>query len=179
MLCSKIVPPLQLPWKDVALDPDGSAIARGIPISIGTPPQQLSLRPVINLNNTFVFQGSVCGNLPNAGCSAPLGGVFDIFKSSSSVFENPPEWNGSSSVTEHLELDGGLDSPYIYFQDSLRISPQETLLGFPIVAYTTLAIGQCSERHQKEELQQLTICKSFPKHAWARSTVLISQRRKP
>jgi len=125
MACANDAPPLQLPWKDIAITINDNAVSRGIAVEIGTPPQFFSLRPGLGGNNIFVFDVTDCGTTSNLSCVTELGGVID--PSNSTTFEKTIQsaWNGTQG--------SWIDTNYTYtfFNDKLTIG-NASIPGFPL-----------------------------------------------
>jgi hypothetical protein len=130
MACSNDAQPLQLPWKNVSITPDGYTVAEGIPVEIGNPPQFFSLQPSVSVNNTWVFNIRDCVSDSNMSCTVPLEGVYDPSKSNTFRQTIQGDWNG----TEGPDVEQG--GPYVFFNDDMFLGTNETLYGFPIVTDT-------------------------------------------
>lgn len=124
------VQPLQLPWTNNSLNSDGIGSAKGIAISIGNPPQYLSIAPGINQNNTFVVNVDNCGSETNYSCIASYHGVY-----------SPPagvnwtstllSWNGTAGS----DVSSKLNDDIVFFNDVFNIGGKQ-IPGVPFVTYT-------------------------------------------
>lgn len=114
-----------LPWSNVTVTTDQKAITRGIPVSMGNPPQIVSLRPSTSDDILYVANREQCAPEYNSTCIATYGGVFDY--SSSSSFVQTPEgrWNGSSE-SNPTQLS------FVTFNDLLEFG-NASIYGFPAV----------------------------------------------
>ncbi|XTI92633.1 acid protease [Cenococcum geophilum] len=79
--------PVSLPIQDVRVSSVG--VMRGIALSVGSPPQELSFLPIWPLNNTWIFD-SLNGSCPrtttNIACETKRGGYF--VESNSTTYQN-------------------------------------------------------------------------------------------
>ncbi|EME38346.1 hypothetical protein DOTSEDRAFT_75779 [Dothistroma septosporum NZE10] len=124
--------PIALPITNVKLS--NSNVVRGIPLSIGTPPQNFSFMPHDFFNNTWVYNISepFCfENTTKAQCLSQRGGFYDPASSTSAKGGlDVSEASGSPSDTE-----GIIDGPHIWFSrwttDKLQLG-NITLEDFPI-----------------------------------------------
>lgn len=105
----------------VTLDQD--ARSRGIPLSIGTPPQQVSLRPSTADDDLYPVNRAACGPAFNDSCVGSYGGVFNPSASTSFRQVQQGQWNGTSEPNP-LQLSD------IYFNDVLTFG-NATAYGFP------------------------------------------------
>ncbi|KAG4413079.1 hypothetical protein IFR04_013801 [Cadophora malorum] len=121
------IPPLYLPWRNIAVSLDGLAVTRGIELGIGTPSQIFSLRPATTLNNTRISNVLECVSLTNTTCIGAAGGVFDATKSSTYEVSIRSAWNGSQADQETAT------GSYVYFNDVLKFERNGSVLGFPLV----------------------------------------------
>lgn len=79
--------PVSLPIQDVRVSSVG--VMRGIALSVGSPPQELSFLPIWPLNNTWVFDslnGSCSQTITNIACETRRGGYF--VESNSTTYQN-------------------------------------------------------------------------------------------
>ncbi|OQV04101.1 hypothetical protein CLAIMM_09043 [Cladophialophora immunda] len=122
-LCHNGAPPMFLPWSNVTVTTDQKAITRGIQISMGTPPQIVSLRPSTADDNLYVVNKAQCAPQYNDSCIGQFGGVFDYSASKSFVQVAEGQWNGT---------DQGNPSQlsFVYFNDLLTFG-NASIYGFP------------------------------------------------
>jgi hypothetical protein len=106
-------------------------------MAVGTPPQLLSLRPLVNANNTSLFGAEACNSPLNARCSGERGGLFDFSKSSSLLFLSKSEWNSTSEEGRN----DCLNSPCVYFEDDLSIEDGKRIHTFPMQIMMTEALS--------------------------------------
>jgi hypothetical protein len=125
MACANNAAPLQLPWTNVTVSNDGFAVSRGIEAGIGTPNQIFSLRPSVDLNNTFLFNIADCGSASNSTCIGGKGGVYDPSKSSTYAVTIKDRWNG----TDGYEIGQG---NFIFFNDNIEFQQNGTVDGYPM-----------------------------------------------
>lgn len=114
-----------LPWTNVTVTTDQSAITRGIQVSMGNPPQIVSLRPSTSDDVLYVVNKAQCAPEYNSSCIGSYGGVFDY--GASNTFQQVAEgqWNGTN--------DGNPSQlSYIHFNDVLGFG-NATLYGFPAI----------------------------------------------
>ena len=124
-------PPLNLPIRSLSVAP--GTISRGIPISIGTPPQQLVLTPSLQLDNTFIprftnsciYTGNdttslndTCSDGQDARetCAALYGGGFDPILST--TFFN----NGTNSPVSEAWFKDIQFSDWHFMTDTFRFA---------------------------------------------------------
>lgn len=126
MSCSGIQP-VQLTLHNVSLSNDGTALTYGVPVQIGTPPQQFAMFPESGLNNTWVNSLANCnGGTSNDSCVSEAGGLFNPDVSSTFARTDQSVWNGSSeNPLAGFNTDGG-----VYFNDVMEVNANR-LLGFP------------------------------------------------
>ncbi|KIW76102.1 hypothetical protein AYO21_08424 [Fonsecaea monophora] len=122
-LCQNGSPPMFLPWSNVTVTTDQKAITRGIQISMGTPPQIVSLRPSNADDNLYVVNKAQCAPQYNDSCIGQFGGVFDYGASKTFLQVAEGQWNGT---------DQGNPSQlsFVYFNDVLTFG-NATIYGFP------------------------------------------------
>ena len=132
MTCANSVAPLQLSWKNVSLSGNGTGLSRGIALEIGTPPQTLSFRPTILQNNTLFLLSSDCGSPSNLSCAVPLGGVYDLTKSTSLSLTTYSQWNGT--VGDDVD---NIANIYLFLNDDISMANSARVFGFPFAIDTT------------------------------------------
>ncbi|KIW97373.1 uncharacterized protein Z519_02765 [Cladophialophora bantiana CBS 173.52] len=122
-LCPNGAPPMFLSWSNVTVTTDQKAINRGIGISMGTPPQIVSLRPSTADDNLYVVNKAQCSPQYNDSCIGQFGGVFDYSTSKSFLQVAEGQWNGT---------DQGNPSQlsFVYFNDVLTFG-NASVYGFP------------------------------------------------
>lgn len=132
------IEPFQLPIKDNAVSTTSSATTRGISVNLGVDNELFSMRPSSNWNNTFVTSAYVCGDNPNATCTANYGG---LYVPSEGVFSTPDQssWNGTPGDL------GGNNPGYriIGFEDVMKIGGYE-FPGFPFLSFEQISTGSKS-----------------------------------
>lgn len=114
-----------LPWKNVTVTTDQSAITRGIQISMGTPPQIVSLRPSTSDDGLYVVNKAQCAPEYNSTCIGSYGGVFDYGASRTFNQVSEGQWNGTVSSSSD-------DLSFIHFNDALGFG-NATVYGFPAI----------------------------------------------
>ncbi|KAL9116598.1 MAG: hypothetical protein Q9187_006876 [Circinaria calcarea] len=125
---SGVTPPFKIPVRNVSLA--NNVLRRGVPISIGTPPQRFAFWVHANdANNTFVYKigGDQCesSNTP-IQCQAFLSGQFDPSASSS--------WSEASSLfaAGGAVLDNGTGAGNIFGTDVIHLNTSANFTRFPI-----------------------------------------------
>ena len=116
---------MMLPWKNVTVSTDQSAITRGIQISMGTPPQIVSLRPSTSDDALYVVNKAQCAPEYNSTCIGSYGGVFDYSTSSTFSQVSEGQWNGTISTSSE-------DLSFVHFNDVLGFG-NATVYGFPTI----------------------------------------------
>ncbi|KAJ9497521.1 hypothetical protein LTR99_009139 [Exophiala xenobiotica] len=121
--CPNGAPPMFLPWTNVTVTLDQKAWNRGIGVSIGSPPQVISLRPSTSDYDLYAVNKAICNSSTNDTCIGSYGGVFD--PASSSTFRQiaQGQWNGTNEPNP-TELSR------VYFNDVLTFG-NATAYGFP------------------------------------------------
>lgn len=114
-----------LPWQNVTVTTDQSAITRGIQISMGSPPQIVSLRPSTSDDVLYVVNKAQCAPEYNSSCIGSYGGVFDYGASKTFQQISEAKWNGT-----HEDNPSGLS--YVHFNDILEFG-NATVYGFPAI----------------------------------------------
>lgn len=125
--CQNGAPPMYLPWSNNSVTADQVAISRGIQITIGTPPQILSMVPSTSDANLHVANKAYCAPSYNDSCMGGYGGVFNPSASSTYHLTPKGQWNGT--------YDPQLTSiASIYFNDVLSFG-NATSYDFPMYLY--------------------------------------------
>jgi hypothetical protein len=114
-----------LPWTNVTVTLDQKALSRGIPLSIGNPPQPVSLRPSTGDDELYVVNRAVCGPSYNDSCIGSYGGVFNPSASKSFYQVSEGQWNGTIAQNPN-------DLSLVYFNDVLTFG-NATAYGFPAI----------------------------------------------
>lgn len=114
-----------LPWTNVTVTTDQKAITRGIQLSMGTPPQIVSLRPSTADDVLYVVNRAQCAPEYNASCIGSFGGVFDY--STSKTFQQVPEgqWNGTIESNPN-------QLSFVHFNDLLTFG-NASVYGYPAI----------------------------------------------
>ncbi|EXJ83737.1 hypothetical protein A1O1_07363 [Capronia coronata CBS 617.96] len=124
-ICQNGAPPMILPWANVTVTTDQKAITRGIPVSMGNPPQIVSLRPSTADDILYVVNREQCAPEYNSSCIGLYGGVFDYSSSNSFLQVAEGQWNGSSN-SNPTQLS------FVTFNDLLSFG-NASVYGFPAV----------------------------------------------
>ncbi|CAK7214107.1 hypothetical protein SEUCBS140593_002071 [Sporothrix eucalyptigena] len=113
-------------------------VARGMNMSIGSPPQPLAFLPMMPLNNTVIYgTDGYCltgspgvGPWTDTGCTTFRGGAYNPLASSSkiSASSNAYPYDGASDPV----LGGTTYPQFTHVADNLRINDNLTLDGFPL-----------------------------------------------
>jgi len=148
MDCNGYNLPIQLPFQNVSLPAVGpQAQLRGIPLALGTPPQQLSLQPRVLSNHSIFIANTYCPALGDIACNASIGGPFHPIDSSSLVYTTFPEWNDTdhdpTSFDNYMFADIVTGSIQTYCQDKLHVTENTTLPGFPAILVTDVDEYNC------------------------------------
>ncbi len=112
--CENGAPPMYLNWGNITVTTDQKAVNRGIQISMGTPPQIVSLRPSTTDNNLYVVNKNQCAPTYNNTCLGAYGGVFDYNRSDTFAQVSEGQWNGSQAGVPD-------QSAFIHFDDLLTL----------------------------------------------------------
>jgi len=139
MTCNNGAGLVQLPYKNVSLPSVGpDAFSRGIPINLGTPPQTLSLLPIIT-NHTYVGANisqvwTLCSvNYPPLACKAMAGGGYNPFNSSTVVLTSLAHWNDSDQDPLSEESQAFADTYEIsYVLDTVHLPGNRSAYGMPL-----------------------------------------------
>ncbi|EXJ87613.1 hypothetical protein A1O3_04574 [Capronia epimyces CBS 606.96] len=124
-ICENGAPPMILPWSNVTVTTDQKAITRGIPVSMGTPPQIVSLRPSTSDDVLYVVNRAQCAPEYNSSCIGMYGGVFDYSASSTFLQVAEGQWNGSGNANP-------TQLSFVTFNDALSFG-NATVYGYPAV----------------------------------------------
>ncbi|CAK7210117.1 hypothetical protein SBRCBS47491_000662 [Sporothrix bragantina] len=113
-------------------------VARGMNMSIGSPPQSMAFLPMMPLNNTVIYgtDGHCLTGSPGVGpwtdtaCTTFRGGAYDPLASSSktNVASNAYPYDGASDPV----LGGTTYPQFSHMADNLRLNGNITLDGFPL-----------------------------------------------
>ncbi|KIX96784.1 uncharacterized protein Z520_07504 [Fonsecaea multimorphosa CBS 102226] len=122
-LCQNGAPPMFLSWSNVTVTTDQQAISRGIQVSMGTPPQIVSLRPSTADDNLYVVNKAQCAPQYNDSCIGQFGGVFDYSTSKSFLQVAEGQWNGTDEGNPN-------QLSFVYFNDVLTFG-NASVDGFP------------------------------------------------
>ncbi|KAJ9634794.1 hypothetical protein H2204_006027 [Knufia peltigerae] len=121
--CQNGAPPMYLSWSNVTVTTDQKAINRGVQISMGTPPQIVSLRPSTTDENLYVVNRENCAPEYNDTCAGLYGGVFDYAKSSTFTQVAAAQWNGTDAENPN-------QLSFVHFNDALTIG-NASIRGYP------------------------------------------------
>ncbi|KAF2874584.1 aspartic peptidase domain-containing protein [Massariosphaeria phaeospora] len=115
--------PVSIPIKWATLPNKGSI--RGGAVSMGTPAQNFSVLPIVEINNTYLFQRFDGCDITEAACRTHRGGFFipedsDSYKSDIAASPTSPQWEASETLTS-----GGIGS------DSFVLNGNTTISQFP------------------------------------------------
>ncbi|EXJ62502.1 hypothetical protein A1O7_02940 [Cladophialophora yegresii CBS 114405] len=124
-LCPNGAPPMFLPWTNVTVTTNQKAITRGIQVSMGSPPQIVSLRPSTSDDVLYVVNREQCSPQYNDSCIGLYGGVFDYSKSQTFLQVAEAQWNGT------LESNPNQLS-FVHFNDLLTFG-NASIYGYPAV----------------------------------------------
>jgi hypothetical protein len=122
-LCQNGAPPMFLDWTNVTVTTDQSALTRGVQISMGNPPQIVSLRPSTADSNLYVVNRAQCAPEYNDTCAGTYGGLFDSSKSSTFRQVAEGQWNGTVSSNPN-------SLSFVYFNDLLQFG-NASIYGYP------------------------------------------------
>jgi hypothetical protein len=111
------------PITNVTVTLDQEAFSRGISISLGTPPQVVSLRPGTEDDNLYPVNRAACKPSFNDTCIGLSGGVFNPSASTSFHEVSTGQWNGTSEANP-----GQLSE--VFFNDVMTFG-NATAYGFP------------------------------------------------
>ncbi|KIW20682.1 hypothetical protein PV08_01259 [Exophiala spinifera] len=121
--CENGAPPMFLSWTNVTVTTDQKAINRGVQVSMGTPPQIVSLRPSTADDNLYVVNRENCAPEYNDTCAGQYGGVFDYSKSSTFTQVAAAQWNGTDAENPN-------QLSFVHFNDLLTIG-NASIRGYP------------------------------------------------
>ncbi|KAJ9603396.1 hypothetical protein H2200_012174 [Cladophialophora chaetospira] len=124
-LCQNGAPPMFLPWTNVTVTTDQKAITRGIQVSMGTPPQIVSLRPSTSDDTLYVVNREQCSPQYNDSCIGLYGGVFDYKKSDTFLQVAQGQWNGTVGQNPH-------QLSFVHFNDLLTFG-NASIYGYPSI----------------------------------------------
>lgn len=130
--CQNSAGPFYLPisYNEVA-DDSTTAKSWGIAIGLGTPPQDITLRPSL-WDKTLVAREDDCLASNDYDCLAQVGGTYDPSLSTTSVNKtsSSSDWNSTLSSSE-------LPSDFFLYEDSLTFpSDNITGWGFPFTTWS-------------------------------------------
>lgn len=123
-----------LTWDNITVTTNQSTVTRGIEITLGTPPQVLSLRPSTVDPSMFVASLAQCAPSYAASCASSHGGLFDHSSSTTFVQTTQAAWNGSDSN----DVDNGISE--VFFNDVFQFG-NASISGFP-VTFDQIGYGQ-------------------------------------
>ncbi|KIX09883.1 uncharacterized protein Z518_00964 [Rhinocladiella mackenziei CBS 650.93] len=124
-LCQNGAPPMYLPWANVTVTTDQKAINRGFQLSMGTPPQIISLRPSTADDVLYVVNKAQCAPEYNTTCIGQYGGVFDYSTSSTFLQVAEGQWNGTIEENPN-------SLSFVHFYDTLTFG-NASIYGYPAI----------------------------------------------
>lgn len=114
-----------LEWTNVTVTTDQKAISRGIQISMGSPPQIVSLRPSTADDTLYVVNRAQCAPEYNASCIGQFGGVFDYSASNTFLQVSAGQWNGTREENPS-------QLSFVHFYDTLTFG-NASIYGYPAI----------------------------------------------
>ncbi len=124
-LCQNGAPPMFIPWTNVTVTTDQRAISRGLQVSVGSPPQIVSLRPSTADDTLYVVNRAQCAPEYNATCIGQYGGVFDYSTSKTFLQVSEGQWNGTIEENPN-------SLSFVHFYDTLAFG-NGSVYGFPAI----------------------------------------------
>ena len=125
---------MYLTWGNITVTNDQKAISRGIQVSLGTPPQILSLRPSTTDDNLYIANKAQCQPNSNNTCLGTYGGVFDYNRSDTFAQVSAGQWNGSGFAVPD-------QSAFIHFNDLFTLG-NASFPGYPVLYPELSTAGQ-------------------------------------
>jgi hypothetical protein len=116
---------MYLAWSNVTVTTDQQAITRGVQLSMGTPPQIVSLRPSTADDDLYVVNRAQCAPNYNDSCIGSYGGVFDYSTSTTFLEVSQGQWNGTVESNPN-------QLSFVHFNDLLTLG-NASIYGYPAI----------------------------------------------